>query len=99
MRPSNLLRTIGHESLISLRGLSSIPNDFRIYKDFLNVNEQRMILSTLLRKLDSHESPRTRRRRRQLLAEQSVVIEERLHDDPTNLFAPDEHYEFESVGV
>jgi len=92
MLPSRFLGAIKQDALISLKGIKSISNDFQIYRDFLDLNEQRILLTALLKKLDSLESPRARRRRRELISGES-----KEKTSVMSLFGRDESYEFQGV--
>lgn len=97
MLPTRLLCNIAHEPFIALRGLNSVSNEhFRFYNDFLNMDEQRILLAACLQKLDDQESPRVRRNRRRMLAERSNKRYENT-DELLGLFAPEESCEFEKV--
>ncbi|KAI8998472.1 hypothetical protein BD414DRAFT_122300 [Trametes punicea] len=82
--------------VIPSRTLTStpLPADFTLYPDFYSVEEQCILLRAALRKLDSMESSRFRRRRREFLQASSTPVGSR--DDPVQaLFLPDELYDFQ----
>lgn len=84
---------------IACRGISTpvapLP-DFSFFPDFYTVDEQCTLLRAALRKLDSMESGRFRRRRKEFL--RSPAARERSTTSPVQaLFLPDELYDFQEA--
>lgn len=85
------------------RTFSTLPNsdavsytrDFILWPTFLTLPEQRILLTTALRKLDSIDSTQTRRRRKVYGSSPvlSSVSTKTLHE----LFFPDHYYDFQEV--
>ncbi|KAF8228922.1 hypothetical protein L208DRAFT_217021 [Tricholoma matsutake] len=83
------------------RTFSTLPNsdavsytrDFILWPTFLTLSEQRILLTTALRKLDSIDSTQTRRRRKVYGSSPvlSSVSTKTLHE----LFFPDHYYDFQ----
>ncbi|KAL1944618.1 hypothetical protein VTO73DRAFT_3048 [Trametes versicolor] len=69
-----------------------LPRDFAFYADFFTVQEQSTLLRAALRKLDSMEGSRFRRRRREFLRTPPITT---TQDPVQALFLPDELYDFQ----
>ncbi|KAI0636790.1 hypothetical protein C8Q77DRAFT_1094645 [Trametes polyzona] len=78
----------------SFRQFSSapLPRDFTFHPDFFTVQEQCVLLKAALRKLDSMESSRYRRRRKEFLRTSAPAG---TQDSVQGLFLPDELYDFQ----
>ncbi|KAI0372839.1 hypothetical protein BV20DRAFT_1013937 [Pilatotrama ljubarskyi] len=76
------------------RNLSTapLPRDFALHPDFFTVEEQCTLLKAALRKLDSMESSRFRRRRREFLQTGPPF---NANDPVLALFLPDRFYDFQ----
>ncbi len=79
---------------ISLKA-GGYPQDFVFFPDFLSVQEQRVLLSTSLQKLDKTENRYHRLRRKEYMA--NNVISNSAASVAQDLFLPDEYYHFEEV--
>jgi hypothetical protein len=69
---------------------TNLPVDFRFFPNFLNGEEQRILLLSALNKLDDADSRVARRRRKGNLTNPELQI-------LSHLFLPDEFYDFEEV--
>ncbi|KAI0647232.1 hypothetical protein C8Q79DRAFT_614221 [Trametes meyenii] len=87
--------TVSTTSFRRLSGGASLPQDFDFYPDFFTSQEQCVLLKAALRKLDTMESGRSRRRRRDYLRTAIPA------NDTSGLvqaqFLPDELYDFQEV--
>ena len=75
-------------------GGSPLPPDFTFYPSFFGVEEQCVLLKAAPRKLDSMESSRFRRRRKEYLRASGAPS---AGDPVQALFLPDELYDFQEV--
>ncbi|KIP08164.1 hypothetical protein PHLGIDRAFT_104744 [Phlebiopsis gigantea 11061_1 CR5-6] len=75
---------------ISLKA-DGYPADFTFYPNFFSHEEQRLLLSAALHKLDMSENRKVRRRQRELLASGTL----KLLNSIEQVFLPDEYYTFE----
>ncbi|TFK91230.1 hypothetical protein K466DRAFT_515722 [Polyporus arcularius HHB13444] len=71
---------------------SQLPEDFRFYPTFFTLQEQCILLRAALKKLDSMESGKSRRRRREYLRSNPPKATAGSVQD---LFLPDEYYDFQ----
>jgi hypothetical protein len=76
-----------------LTGEETLTKDFSIIPDFFNRHEQRILLATVLQKLDDQSSVHFRRRRRKLDSTHNLKND----DTVESLFLPDNCYEFQEV--
>ncbi|KAJ7093243.1 hypothetical protein C8R44DRAFT_815955 [Mycena epipterygia] len=72
-----------------------LPRDFTLLPGFFSLAEQRVLLTTALRKLDAMESIHSRRRRKALLRAGRPILPTSASNPLRNDFFPDEYYEFE----
>ncbi|OSD08678.1 hypothetical protein PYCCODRAFT_1380442 [Trametes coccinea BRFM310] len=73
---------------------AALPQDFEFHPDFFAADEQRTLLKAALRKLDSMESGRFRRMRKEFLRK-SPPSSNSAEDPVQALFLPDESYDFQ----
>ncbi|RPD66321.1 hypothetical protein L226DRAFT_609180 [Lentinus tigrinus ALCF2SS1-7] len=73
---------------------SQYPDDYRFYPTFFIFQEQCILLKAALKKLDSMESGKARRRRREYLRSSPPTATPRSVQD---LFLPDEYYDFQEA--
>ncbi|KAI0724049.1 hypothetical protein C8T65DRAFT_628320 [Cerioporus squamosus] len=71
---------------------SQYPEDFKFYPSFFTFQEQCILLRAALKKLDSMESGKSRRRRREYLRSNPPKV---TTDSVQDLFLPDEYYDFQ----
>ncbi|TFK42720.1 hypothetical protein BDQ12DRAFT_676696 [Crucibulum laeve] len=69
---------------------NSYPQGFSLFKEFLSLKEQQVLLTSSLRKLDDTESRRARRRRKLHSAKTTANL-----TSLEGIFLPDEFYEFQ----
>ena len=84
------LRTLAHAHLTD-------RPDFEFYPDFYTPHEQRILLRAALHKLDSQESPKYRRKRREYLRTLSQPTTTSATVPPHSAFLPDKYYDFEDA--
>lgn len=91
----HLRRSTTRLSLQLRRGIAlkadGYPTDMDFYPDFFSPEEQRILLSASLEKLNTNESRKFRRRQREYQASQPALSSSSVND----LFLPDEFYTFE----
>ncbi|KAI9065095.1 hypothetical protein FKP32DRAFT_1590852 [Trametes sanguinea] len=73
---------------------AALPQDFEFYPDFFAADEQRTLLKAALRKLDSMDSSRFRRLRKEFLRK-SLPGSNSAEGPVQELFLPDELYDFQ----
>lgn len=73
---------------------SQYPEDFSFYPGFFTAAEQCILLKAALKKLDSMESGKYRRRRREYLRNNPPTA---TGDSVQDLFLPDEYYDFQEA--
>lgn len=72
-------------------GSTELPQDFQFFPEFLTGPEQHVLLSSALRKLDNMGSREARRKRK------GKAVYDGESPTVSDLFLPDEYYEFEQV--
>ena len=86
-----------------VRALASAPSErhrdhFAFHPDLFTVQEQQVLLTAALQKLDAVESRQFRQRRKQYMANANHGIASQLTPQSVQgLFLPDEYYSFEEV--
>ncbi|TDL27305.1 hypothetical protein BD410DRAFT_413717 [Rickenella mellea] len=82
------------KEFIEFRGMTQpASDDFILHPSFYNLNEQKVLLASSLRKLDSLGSREARRSRRQFALRR--MAQDQIGQPINSLFLPDEFYGFE----
>ena len=99
LRPSCLSRDIFRarwgRALATLSSNHGLGDDFTLYLNVFNEEEQKILLAASLSKLDRAEDRHHRKRRKIFEATRAEKLSEHL--DVNNLFLPDQYYGFQKV--
>lgn len=99
LRPSRICRNVFRarwsRTLVTLNSNHELGDNFALYLDVFNEEEQKILLGASLSKLDRAEGRHHRKRRKIVEATRA----EKLSEHPTvkSLFLPDQHYDFQKV--
>ena len=91
----NIFRARWSRTLVTLNSNHELGDNFTLYLDVFNEEEQKILLEASLSKLDRAEDRQHRKRRKIFEATRA----EKLSEPPTvkSLFLPDQHYDFQKV--